>query len=51
MDAKKLIATLETRISSKSGKEYQCVVIKLTDSLDKVVFLEPAEIELLKLSK
>ncbi len=47
MDVK---ATLETR-TSKKGTDYQVLVIKLTDSYEKLVFLEPAEIELLKLNK
>lgn len=47
MDVK---ATLETRKSQKSGKEYQVIVVKLTDNYDKIVFLEKSEIELLKLS-
>lgn len=44
-----LKASLETR-TSKKGEEYKVVVIKLTDSLDKLVFLEQAELELLKLT-
>ncbi len=43
-------ATLEERKSKKSGEPYLCVVLKLTDTLEKVVFLEPAETELLKLT-
>lgn len=43
--------SLETRISKKKGTEYQVLVIKLTDTYEKLVFLEPAEIELLKLNK
>lgn len=43
-------ATLETRTSQK-GNEYQVLVIKLTDSYEKLVFLDKAEIELLKASK
>lgn len=39
-------ATLETR-TSKKGNQYQCVVIKLTDNYEKLVFLDKAEIELL----
>ena len=39
--------SLETRVSKK-GNEYVCLVIKLTDRLEKLVFLEQAEIELLK---
>lgn len=40
--------TLETR-QSKIGKDYQVLVIKLTDTYEKLVFLEKSEIELLKL--
>lgn len=43
----KLNCTLETRLS-KSGKEYQVAVIKLTDKSEKLVFLSPAELELLR---
>lgn len=42
-------ATLETR-TSKKGNQYEVLVIKLTDKLEKLVFLEQAELELLKLS-
>ena len=44
------IAILEER-TSKKGKKYVVLVIKLTDTYDKLVFLDKAEIELLKLSK
>lgn len=40
-------ATLEERVSQK-GNPYKCLVVKLTDTYEKIVFLEPAEIELLK---
>ena len=46
---KEFKATLETR-TSKKGNEYEVLVIKLTDRLEKLVFLEQAELELLKLS-
>lgn len=42
-----LKGTLETRISSKTNKEYECLVIKF-GTYEKVVFLDKAEIELLK---
>lgn len=42
-------ATLETR-TSKKGTQYEVLVIKLTDNLEKLVFLEQAELELLKLT-
>ena len=42
-------ATLETR-TSKSGNPYDVLVIKLTDTYEKLVFLEQAELELLKIS-
>lgn len=50
MDAIEVRATLETRVSKKSGKTYQCLVIKLTDSYEKVVFLDNAEVELIKMN-
>ena len=46
-----LKCTLETRHSEKSGKDYQVIVIKLTDTYEKVVFLEQSELELVKLSQ
>ena len=45
MDVK---ATLETR-QSKSGTSYEVLVIKLSENSEKLVFLQPAEKELLKL--
>lgn len=50
MDPIEVRATLETRISKKTGKTYQCLVIKLTDSYEKVVFLDNAEVELIKIN-
>lgn len=50
MDKKIIPCSLETR-ESKKGNEYQCLVIKLTPNYEKVVFLESAELELLKLTK
>ncbi len=41
-------ATLETR-TSKKGKEYEVIVIKLSDNAEHLVFLKSAELELLKL--
>ena len=46
---KEFKATLETR-TSKKGNQYEVLVIKLTDKLAKLVFLEQAELELLRLS-
>jgi len=43
------IAKLEER-TSKKGKKYTVLVIKLTDTYEKLVFLDKAEIELLKLN-
>ena len=40
-------ATLEER-TSKKGNSYQCLVVKLTPTYEKLVFLDSAEIELLK---
>lgn len=44
MDVK---ATLTTRTSQK-GKEYTCIIVQLTDDYEKVVFLDKAELALLK---
>lgn len=41
--------TLEERVSKK-GSTYEVLVIKLTDKLEKLVFLDQAELELLKMS-
>ena len=46
---KEFKATLETR-TSKKGTEYEVLVIKLTDKLEKLFFLDQAELELLKIS-
>lgn len=46
---KEFKATLETR-TSKKGTDYEVLVIKLTDKLEKLVFLTQAELELLKIS-
>lgn len=48
MDSVRVNATLETRTSKKKGTTYQVLVIKLTDTYEKLVFLDKAEIELLK---
>lgn len=50
MEAIEVRATLETRLSKKSGKPYQCIVIKLTDTYEKIVFLDNAEVELIKMN-
>ena len=49
MDVKYLDATLETR-KSKQGSDYQVIVIKLTPTYEKLVFLDKAELELLSVS-
>lgn len=41
-----LKCSLTTRLN-KEGKPYQVIVVKLTDSYEKLVFLEPAEKELM----
>ena len=40
---------LEER-KSKKGTNYQVLVIKLSDNVEKLVFLEKAELELLKIT-
>ena len=46
-----ITATLESKVSEKTGKPYKVLVIKLTPTYDKLVFLERAELELLNLQK
>ena len=49
MIEKELKSTLVKR-TSKKGTEYECVMIQLTPTYEKPVFLESAELELLKMS-
>lgn len=42
-------ATLETRQKKDKSGTYEVIVIKLSDNSEKLVFLNPAELELLKL--
>lgn len=44
-----LKATLETRKKKDGSGSYEVIVIKLSDASEKLVFLQPAELELLKL--
>ena len=46
----RLDAILEERTSKKDkNKTYFCIVVKLTENVEKVVFLEQAEVELINL--
>ena len=44
-----LNAKLEKRISKKSGNEYYCIVVKIAEDYEKIIFLEKAEVKLLEL--
>lgn len=44
-----LKATLETRKKKDGSGTYEVIVIKLSERSEKLVFLSPAEMELLKL--
>ena len=44
-----LKATLETRKKKDGSGTYEVIVIKLSERSEKLVFLNPAEMELLKL--
>lgn len=48
MEAILLNATLEEK-DSKKGAKYYCIEIELTPTCKKQVFLEPSEVELVKL--
>lgn len=43
--------SLEKRHSEKSGNDYMVLVIRLTDTYEKVVFLDNSELEILRLMK
>lgn len=45
-----IICTLETGVSKKTNKEYTMVKIPLSDDYEKVVFLDPPETALVKLT-
>lgn len=45
-----LQAKLEERVSKDGTKNYFCIVIKITDNVEKIVFLDKAEIELIRLT-
>ena len=47
MIERELKATLVKK-TSKKGNDYECVMIEITPSYQKVVFLDDAELELLK---
>ena len=49
MDKISIECTLEEKKKKKSGKPYTVLVIQLTDTCSKQVFLEQSEIELLKI--
>lgn len=49
MEPIKLDCTLEERISSKSGKPYKAIFIKLTPNLEKMVMPEKAETEVISM--
>lgn len=44
-----LKCTLETRKKKDGSGEYKVVVLKLSDKSEKLVFLSPAELELIEL--
>lgn len=44
-----LKATLEEKVSKK-GDKYYVIAVQLTDNLTKNVFLEPAEVEVLRMT-
>ena len=44
-------ACLVEKVSAKTGKQYCCVEIYITDEIKKTVFLSDSEIALLKLNR
>lgn len=50
MNSLPIKAELVEKVSSKSGKKYLVVLLHLTDTYTKNVFLDPAELELLTIN-
>lgn len=50
-EEKRLEAYLETRVSQKKGTVYQVISVKLSPTYKKTVFLDNADLEILKLSE
>lgn len=50
-EKKRLEAYLETRVSQKKGTVYQVIVIKLSPTYEKTVFLDNADLEILRLAE
>lgn len=48
MDSIRVNASLETRTKKDGSGTYQVIVVQLTDTYEKLVFLTKAELELLK---
>ena len=44
-----LNAKLEKRKSKKTGNDYYCIVVKIAEDYEKIIFLEKAEVKLLEL--
>ena len=44
-----LTAKLVEKVSEKSGKKYVCIEVQLTPTYTKTIFLDKAEVELIKL--
>lgn len=40
---------LEKRTSKKTGNDYYCIIIKITEGVEKIVFLNKAEVKLIEL--
>ena len=45
-----LPARLEQRVAKESGRPYFCVIVKLNDNVEKMIFLSDSEAEVVRLS-
>lgn len=50
-EKKRLEAYLETRVSQKKGTVYQVIVVKLSPTYEKTIFLDNADLEILRLAE
>lgn len=50
-EKKRLEAYLETRVSQKKGTVYQVISVKLSPTYEKIIFLDNADLEILRLAE
>ena len=44
-------AKLEKRKSAKTGNDYYCIVVTISEGVEKLIFLDQAELKLIELTQ